>query len=76
MAPLQYIGMMNSGFFDAWFEQHLIPLLKKDTVVVMDNASFHRKNRLIDIAEKYGIKIIFLPPYSPELNPIEHFGTG
>ena len=39
----------------------------------MDNASFHRKNCLNNIAQKYGIKIIFLPPYSPELNPIEHF---
>ena len=39
----------------------------------MDNASFHCKNRLSDIAENYGIKIIFLPPYSSELNPIEHF---
>ncbi|MBR2209321.1 MAG: transposase [Synergistaceae bacterium] len=54
-------------------KKHLIPLLKQGTVVVMDNASFHRKNRLNDIAKKYGIKIIFLPPYSPELNPMEHF---
>ena len=65
--------MMYYQFFEAWFENHLIPLLKQGTVVVMDNASFHRKNRLNDIAKKYGIKIIFLPPYSPELNPIEHF---
>ena len=73
LAPLQYKGMMHSQFFEAWFEKHLIPLLKQGTVVVMDNASFHRKNRLNDIAKKYGIIIIFLPPYSPELNPIEHF---
>ena len=65
--------MMHAAFFEAWFEQELIPLLTKSTVVVMDNASFHRKNSLNDIAQKYGIKIIFLPPYSPELNPIEHF---
>ena len=39
----------------------------------MDNASFHRKNQLKYIAEKHGVEIIFLPPYSPELNPIENF---
>ena len=65
--------MMHSCFFEEWFEKHLIPLLNKSTVVVMDNASFHRKKRLNDLAQQYGIKIIFLPPYSPELNPIEHF---
>ena len=73
LAPLQYKGMMNSQFFETWFEQHLVPLLKRGTVVVMDNASFHRKKQLENIANKHGIKIIFLPPYSPELNPIEHF---
>ncbi len=73
IAPLQYKGMMHAEFFEAWFEHELIPLLTKSEVVVMDDASFHRKNCLNNIAQKYGIKIIFLPPYSPELNPIEHF---
>ena len=73
LAPLQYKGMMHSQFFEAWFEKHLIPLLKRGTVVVMDNASFHRKNCLNNIAKKHEVRIIFLPPYSPELNPIEHF---
>ena len=65
--------MMHAIFFEAWFDKHLIPLLKPGTVVVMDNATFHRKKRLNEIAQEYGIRIIFLPPYSPELNPIEHF---
>ena len=73
IAPLMFEGMMHSFFFEEWFEKHLIPLLRKNTVVVMDNASFHRKKRLHHLAEQYGIRIIFLPPYSPELNPIEHF---
>ena len=38
--------MMNAEFFEAWFEKHLIPTLLKGTKIVMDNASFHRKNRL------------------------------
>ena len=73
LAPLQYKGKMHSQFFEAWFEKHLIPKLAQGSVIVMDNASFHRKKRLYELAEQYDVKIIFLPPYSPELNPIEHF---
>ena len=76
IAPLQYKGMMHSQFFEAWFEKHLIPKLAKGSVIVMDNASFHRKKHLDKLAERHNVKIIFLPPYSPELNPIEHFCTG
>ena len=47
--------------------------LPPDMALVMDNASFHRKNKLVPIAKKYGHNIIFLPPYSPELNMIEYF---
>ena len=73
IAPLKYKGMMNSLFFEEWFEKHLIPELPQEAVIVMDNASFHRKKRLYEMAERYKVKVIFLPPYSPELNPIEHF---
>ena len=64
---------MTAIFFEAWFEKHLIPGLAPGTVIIMDNASFHRKKRLSELAEEYNVKIVFLPPYSPELNPIEHF---
>jgi transposase len=47
--------------------------LKKDDVVIMDNATFHRKKALRSIAERFGLRVIFLPPYSPDLNPIEKF---
>ncbi|MDE5556279.1 MAG: transposase [Ruminococcus sp.] len=39
----------------------------------MDNASFHSKKKLYEICKKYGVNLIFLPPYSPELNPIEKY---
>ena len=65
--------MMHSAFFEEWFEKCLMPELTEGAVIVMDNASFHRKNRLNEIALKHKVRIIFLPPYSPELNPIEHF---
>jgi len=42
-------------------------------VIVMDNASFHRRAQLINVAQKHGVRLIFLPPYSPEFNPIENF---
>jgi transposase len=71
--PLQYAGSMDSILFETWFETRLLPALPEKTVIVMDNASFHRKGRLSLLAEKGGFRLIFLPPYSPELNPIEHF---
>ena len=73
IAPLQYRGTKNGDFFEIWFEEHLLPKSPQDAVIILDNASFHRKKRLFDIAAKYNRTVIFLPPYSPELNPIEHF---
>lgn len=73
VAPLQYQGTMTGDFFEVWFEEHLIPALADDVVIIMDNASFHNKKKLRAIAEKHRRKLIFLPPYSPDLNPIEHF---
>ena len=73
ISPLQYDGIMDSGLFETWFVQMLLPALPVSTSIVMDNASFHRKSRLDLLAEAAGHKIIFLPPYSPELNPIESF---
>jgi len=73
IAPLEYNGTMHGDFFEAWFENHLVPELSEGDVIILDNASFHRKKRLYEIAELHNVTIIFLPPYSPELNPIEHF---
>ena len=71
LAPMQYKGTTNAALFESWFEQCLLPCLPKDAVIVMDNAAFHRKKQLFEIAERYQHTLIFLPPYSPELNPIE-----
>jgi len=73
IAPCQYTGTMNHEWFEKWFQEHLLSALPKGTVIVMDNASFHRKEQLYSLAQKSGCYLIFLPPYSPELNPIEHF---
>jgi transposase len=73
ISPLTYDGTMDSALFEAWFSDCLLPNLPDSSVVVMDNASFHRKSKLFSITEKTGHRLIFLPPYSPEYNPIENF---
>jgi putative transposase len=51
----------------------LLPILAVGSVIILDNASFHRKAVLNTLAEEAGCSVIFLPPYSPDFNPIEHF---
>jgi hypothetical protein len=68
---LTYNFTTDSGFFEAWFEMWLLPLLPKGTAIMLDNASFHRKSELYKIANEQGYILIFLPPYSPDKNPIE-----
>lgn len=59
--------------FNFWFEKVLLPASKVGSVFVMDNARFHKKRLLSEMAEKVGCYVLFLPPYSPDLNPIEKF---
>jgi transposase len=73
LAPMQYNGTTDAPLFEFWFEQWLLPCVPEGSVIVMDNASFHSKDQLNLIAEKHNRQIVFLPPYSPELNPIEKF---
>ena len=63
---------MKASVFEDWFEEELLKKLPKDHVIIMDNAAFHKKEVLYQIAKKYSQELIFLPPYSPEYNPIEH----
>lgn len=70
-APMIYKDTMKSDLFEEWFEKMLIPSLNRKTIIILDNASFHRMNKLQEITQKYGHIILPLPPYSPELNPIE-----
>jgi len=72
-APLQYSGTMDSVLFNYWFETMLLPSVKAGSVIFMDNAQFHNKRILGEMAEKVTCLVLFLPPYSPDLNPIENF---
>lgn len=62
---------VNAYVFTAWLVQDLIPKLPNNAVLVMDNATFHKRSDTLQIIEKYGHMALFLPPYSPDLNPIE-----
>lgn len=68
---MTYDNTMISSFFEAWFEQCLLPSLTKASVIIMDNARFHRFKVLQLLASKFGHVVLPLSPYSPELNPIE-----
>jgi transposase len=54
-------------------EKILCPELRPGQVVIMDNASFHKSPRIRKIIENVGCQLLYLPPYSPDLNPIEHY---
>ena len=62
---------VNSDVFYAWLTQDLLPKVSKGSVIVMDNASFHKRSDMIEAIDKEGFICDFLPPYSPDLNPIE-----
>jgi hypothetical protein len=62
---------INTDIFTGWIEQDLIPKLPPNSVVVMDNATFHKGALMQQMLEEAGHIILYLPPYSPDLNPIE-----
>lgn len=64
---------MDSDFFEYWFSNQLLPELPENSVIIMDNARFHRKSQLKVILSGTGHRLLFLPPYSPDLNPIEKY---
>ena len=66
-------GYTNKDLFELYLEQILIPNLKSGEYVIVDNASFHKGGRIKTLVENAGCTLIYLPAYSPDLNPIEHF---
>ena len=70
-APCVFDQPINATSFLAWVEQALVPTLKPRDVVVMDNLSSHKAPAVRRAIRKAGALLIYLPPYSPDLNPIE-----
>jgi len=70
-APMLLDGPMNGTAFLAYTEQVLAPELRPGDIVVMDNLPSHKISGVREAIEKVGAKLVFLPPYSPDFNPIE-----
>jgi transposase len=71
IAPLTVDGAINGELFLAWVQKHLAPVLKPGDIVVMDNLSSHKVAGVREAIEAVGAELRYLPPYSPDLNPIE-----
>ncbi len=70
-APLVIDGAINGELFLAYVRQHLVPTLKHGDIVVLDNLSSHKRAGVREALESVGASLLYLPPYSPDLNPIE-----
>ena len=72
IAPFTVEGACNRTVFETWLETCLLPILEAGQVLVMDNATFHKGGRIEQLIQDAGCKLLYLPPYSPDLNKIEH----
>ena len=68
---MTYEGYCNRAAFKAWLEQGLLASLLYGKVIVCDNASFDKGRRIQELIEQAGCHLLYLPSYSPDLNPIE-----
>jgi len=71
VAPLVLDGPINAEAFQAYVEQFLVPELRPGDVVVMDNLGSHKGNAVETAINAAGARLLYLPPYSPDFNPIE-----
>ena len=70
-APCVFDGPINGERFLAYIEQFLVPVLKPGDIVIMDNLGSHKRKAVRAAIRSVGAKLLFLPKYSPDLNPIE-----
>jgi transposase len=61
----------DSEFFENWFKKSLVKSIERGSTIILDRASFHRRTKLKNLARRHGMKLLFLPAYSPDYNPIE-----
>ena len=73
IAPWHFTGYCNTELILIWVKEVLLPCLKTGMNVIWDNATFHQSQKIKQLIEGVGCKLIFLPPYSPDLNPIEQY---
>lgn len=70
-APLMFAGAMSGAIFYTYIEQCVAPTLAEGDILIMDNLSAHKVAGITELAQARGAAVIYLPPYSPDLNPIE-----
>lgn len=71
IAPFTVEGACNRTVFETWIETCLLKVLQPGQLLVIDNATFHKGGRIEELIEQAGCKVLYLPPYSPDLNKIE-----
>ena len=71
IAPFTIEGACNRTVFETWLETCLMPELRRGDWVVLDNATFHHGGRIDPLIQAAGCEVMYLPPYSPDLNRIE-----
>ncbi len=67
-----FSGTTDAALVNAWLRHMLCKELRPHSTLIFDHAAFHKKKDLEAIAQENGHHVLFLPPYSPDLNPIEH----
>ncbi len=72
LAPCLFAGPIDGSMFLAWLREGLAPLLRPGDLLIMDNLSTHKVSGVLEAVEGAGAKLWYLPPYSPDLNPIEN----
>jgi len=70
-APWLFDGPMNGEMFLAWVRQGLAPTLQQGDLVILDNLATHKIRGIVEAMEAVGARLLYLPPYSPDFNPIE-----
>lgn len=71
IAPMLFEGTCNTQVFNQWLQHMLLPELVTGSVIVLDNATFHKSSSTRRLIEQAGCEVLYLAPYSPDLNPIE-----
>lgn len=72
-SPFIFDGYCNTAIFETYIEKVLVPNLSPGMIVIIDNASFHKSSTIQLLIERAGCTLKYLPSYSPDLNPIEHY---
>jgi transposase len=72
IAPMTFNGGCDTDMFNTWLEEILLPTLPQNSMIVLDNAAFHKSSKTVELITKAKCRLMFLPTYSPDLNPIEN----